>query len=108
MEARAAFRGSASSTNMVAIVAAVLAAFLLGAVGGYFVKTLSLPAAAASAVATHIVAGQPEASGFGTAWNYSNRHSGTQSVEGPPAAATAAPAGAQFREPTTGRSGPQS
>lgn len=103
MEARNAFRGSAISKGLVAVVAAVLVAFVLGGIGGYLVKTLSLPAAA---VAAHSEAGQPEAAGFGSAWNYSSRRSGTQSLEGP--APAASPTGASFREPTTGRTGPQS
>jgi hypothetical protein len=87
---------------MALVVLAVLAAFALGGVGGYLVKALSLPAVA---VAAQVVAAQPAASGPGSAWNYSNRHSGTQSIEGP---APSSPAGAPFREPATGRTGPQS
>jgi hypothetical protein len=103
MEARAAFHGSAISKRMAAVVVAVLAAFMLGGIGGYLVKTLSLPAVS---VAANIVAGQPGASGFGSAWNYSDRRSGTQSIEGP--APAGLPTSASFREPTAGRSGPQS
>ena len=102
MEARAAFRGSAISKNIVAVVAAVLAALILGAIGGYLIKTLSLPA---PAVGKHFVAGQPGASGYGSAWNYSTLRGGTQSVEGP--AQAGLPTSASFREPTTGRGGPQ-
>jgi cell division protein FtsN len=103
MEARRAFRGSAISRNMVAIVAAVLAAFLLGATGGYLARTLSLPVAA---TATHVLAGLPGASAPGSAWNYSNQHSRTQTVEGPARAGSSA--SASFREPGSGRGGPQS
>lgn len=103
MEARTVFRGSAISKRMVAVVVAVLATFMLGGVGGYLAKTLSLPA---SAVAAHIVAGQPGASGFGSAWNYSTRRSGTQSVEGP--AESGLPTSRTFTEPTAGRGGPKS
>jgi cell division protein FtsN len=54
MEARTAFRGPAVSRNVVAIVAAVLVAFALGAFGGYLVKAWSLPVAAPSAqIAVH-------------------------------------------------------
>jgi cell division protein FtsN len=88
--------------HLVAVVMAVLAAFILGAAGGYVVKTLSL---AAPAAAAQVVTGQPIVARPGSAWNYSNRRSGTQSVEGP--APTAAPS-APFREPATGRTGPQS
>jgi len=102
MEAGKAFRGSAISRSMVAMVAAALVAFVLGGIGGYLIKTLSLPA---SALAPQVVT-QPAAAEIGSAWNYSNRHSGTQSLEGP--APTTSPTGASFREPTTGRSGPQS
>lgn len=55
MEARTAFRGSGISKSMVAIVAAVLAAFALGSTGGYFAKSLSETAAPASA---HVAAAQ--------------------------------------------------
>jgi hypothetical protein len=103
MEARSAFRGSAISKRMVVVVAAVLVALMLGGLGGYLVKTMGLPT---SAVVTHTAVGQPDASGFGSAWNYSDRRGGNQSLEGP--APTASPTGASFREPTTGRSGPQS
>lgn len=103
METRTAFRGSANSKNVVAIVAALLAALVLAAIGGLLVKTLSVPAAVSVA---HIVAGQPGASEFGSAWDYSTRRSGTQTVEGP------APAGlstsTSFRKPGSQGGGPQS
>lgn len=102
METRTALRGSAISKSKVAVVAAVLAAFMLGGTGGYLIKTLTLPAATA---AQHIVQGQPGGSGYGSAWNYSSLRSGTMSVEGPaPAESSFTP---KFREPGTGRSGPQ-
>ena len=103
MEARTAFHGSAISKRMAAVVVAVLAAFMLGGIGGYVVKTLSLPEVS---VAASVVAGQPAESAYGSAWNYSTRRSGTQSIEGP--APAGLPTSASFREPTTGRSGPQS
>ncbi len=103
MEARAAFHGSAISKKMAAIVLAVLAAFMLGGIGGYLVRALSQPAAS---VAANVAAGQPLASGYGSAWDYSTRRSGTQSLERP--APSASPASPSFREPATGRSGPQS
>jgi hypothetical protein len=99
MEARATFRESTVSKNVVAVVLALVITFLAGGTGGYLVKSLSLPAATSAA---HIVAGQPGASGPGTAWNYSVRRSGAQSVEGP------ALVNASFRAPASGRSGPQS
>ncbi len=49
MEAKTAFRGSAVSRNMVAIVAAVLVAFVLGAVGGYVIRAFSPPVEAPAA-----------------------------------------------------------
>jgi hypothetical protein len=49
MEARTAFRGSAVSKNVVAIVAAVLVALVLGALAGYLFKALSLAAGTPSA-----------------------------------------------------------
>ena len=100
MEARTAFRGSAISRGTVAMIALLLAALVLAAIGGLVVKTLSVPAAAA---AKHTVAGQSGGTGFGSAWNYSTQRSGTQTVEGP--APSAAPT---FREPGSLRGGPQS
>jgi hypothetical protein len=88
MEARATFRESAVSKNVVAVVIGLVAAFLLGGAGGYLAKGLSLPSASA---AGHTAVIQLGASEPGSAWNYSNRQSGTQSVEGPaPAAAVRA------------------
>ena len=84
MEARTTFRGSAVSKNVVAVVAALVITFLLGGSGGYIVKSLSLPSATS---AGHNAVLQLGASEPGSAWNYSNRQSGTQSVEGPAAAA---------------------
>jgi hypothetical protein len=106
MEASSALRGSGISKRMVAFVIVVLAAFMLGAGGGYAAKTLSLPRAS---VVPHILIAQDGASGPGSAWNYSSRRSGTQAVGGPAPATLSAPArGASFREPGTGRGGPQS
>ena len=103
MEARTAFRGSGISIRMSAVVVAVVLAFALGGVGGYLVKAASPHVVP---VATKPVAGQPAAPSYGSAWNYSSRRSGTQSIEGP------APAGALinplFRVPTAGRNGPES
>lgn len=101
MVARTAFPGSGISKGMVAVLVAVLAALMLGAAGGYLAKTMSLPTAS---IAAHVVAGQPGASGYGSAWNYSTRRSGTQSVEGP--VPEAAPS-AKFREPGSRLGGPQ-
>src|SRR6266852_7977877 len=49
MEARTTCRRSAIFKNIVAIIAAIVAVFMVGATGGYLVKTLSLPVAAPSA-----------------------------------------------------------
>jgi len=76
---------------------------VLVVMGGLLFKTLSAPAAAP---AIHVVAAQPGASGVGSAWNYSSRRSGTQTVEGP--APTAFSTSASFREPASRRGGPQS
>lgn len=103
MEARTAFRGSAISRSMVAVVAALLAALVLVTIGGLLIKTLSVPAATP---AKQMVAGQPGASGFGSAWNYSTQRSGTQTVEGPAPATQST--SASFREPGSRRGGPQS
>jgi hypothetical protein len=101
METRTAFRGSVKSRQVVALAAAVLAAFMLAAIGVTLVKVMSTSIAVPSA---HIVAGQPDASTFGSAWNYSTRRSGIQTVEGPVAPSTTA----KFRAPSVGRGGPQS
>jgi hypothetical protein len=103
MEATTALRGPRISRRMVAVVIAVLAAFVLGAAGGYVAKTVSLQTPGA---ASHIVAGQIGGSGLGSAWNFSNLRHGTQSIEGP--APSDVSSSASFREPATGRGGPQS
>jgi len=87
----------------VAVVIAVLAAFVVGAVAGYVAKTVSLQTASAP---SHFAAGQIGGSGVGSAWNYSNLRHGTQSIEGP--APSNVSSSASFREPSTGRGGPQS
>ncbi|HVC78200.1 MAG TPA: hypothetical protein VND96_16945 [Candidatus Micrarchaeaceae archaeon] len=86
-----------------AVVAALLAALVLAAMGAVPIKTLRVPAAAP---AQHIFAGQPGAAGFGSAWNYNTQHTGTQTIEGP-ASTTLSPS-ASFREPGSRRGGPQS
>ena len=83
-----------------AVVFAVVAAFVLGAAGGYEAKTLTLPATGA---AYHMVAGQGGASTSDS--SYSTRRGGNLSLEGPPAQATAT--SVTYREPGSGRGGPQ-
>jgi hypothetical protein len=90
MEARATFRESAVSKNVIAVVAALVITFLLGGSGGYLVKSLSLPSATSAAHSAVIRLGASEP---GSAWNYSNRKSGTQSVEGPAPAADVSASG---------------
>lgn len=102
MEARRAFHGSGNSKDTVVAIVALLVALVLLVMGGLLFKTLSTAATPPNQVFT----GQPAASGPGSAWNYSNRRSGTQTVEGP--ASTAASTGASFREPGSKRGGPQS
>src|SRR5690348_2360770 len=80
MASNALSGGRGISRGKVVVVVALLVAFTLGALGGYLVKALTLPAVAAAAQA---FVAQPAASESGSAWNYSLRHSGTQSVEGP-------------------------
>ncbi len=103
MEARRAFHGSGNSKDTVVAIVALMVALVLMVMGGLLVKALIAPAATPTNV---VLTGQPDASGNGTAWNYSNRRSGTQSVEGP--ASTAASTSASFREPGSNRGGPQS
>jgi hypothetical protein len=103
MEARTALRGSGISRRTVAVAIAVLAAFVLGAAGGYIAKTVSLPITSGP---SHMLAGQIGGSGVGSAWNYTNLRHGTQSIEGP--APSSVSGSASFREPSTGRGGPQS
>jgi hypothetical protein len=83
---------------MVVVLIAIVAAFVLGGVGGYTAKTLSLPA---TSPAYHVVAGQGGASGTGLNSAYSTRRGGNLSVEG------AAPAAASYREPGSRQGGPQ-
>jgi len=103
MEARLAWRASTISRSTVAVVAAVLAAFMLGGTGGYLLKTFSLPVAAPI---THSVAEWPAVLEPGSAWNYRTQRAGTMSVEGP--APTTLLTGASYREPGSRRAGPQS
>ena len=89
MEARAAFREPGISKKSVLFVFALIAALILGVTGAYVLKASS---SAAAAPATHtLVLGQYSAGGDGSAWNFGNQRSGTQSVEGPAAAAAIAP-----------------
>jgi hypothetical protein len=80
MESRTVFSASAISRSIVAVVAAVLAAFILGATGGYLAKSLSLPVAPPTA---HVAAGQTTATGFDSAWQRSNLPRGPVTVDGP-------------------------
>jgi hypothetical protein len=80
MQARATFRESAISKKTVLVFVALMAAFLLAGAGSYVIKTMTLPVRPAAA---HMVQGQDSAATSGSAWTYSNRHSGTQSVQGP-------------------------
>jgi hypothetical protein len=89
MEARAAFREPGISKKAVAFVFALMAALILGVTGAYVLRAAS--ASGAAAPGHVLMLGQYSAGGDGSAWNFSNRRSGTQSVEGPaPEAATAA------------------
>ena len=89
--------------RMVAVVVAVMAAFVLGAFGGYLFKALTISAVAGTG---QVFGAQPGASEPGSAWNYSGRRSGTQSFDDP--APTSSPSTAPFRQPANGRTGPQS
>jgi len=102
MEASTAFRRSAVSKNTVRVIAGLLAALLLGGVGGYFVRTWTLPAVAPAAHGTAAGSAAPES---GSAWTYSNRRHGTQSVDGPEAPGWPAPS--RLREPGSRHGGPQ-
>lgn len=88
MEARAAFRQPGISKKSVLFVFAVIAALILGVTGAYMLKASS---SAVAAPATHTLVLGQYAGGDGSAWNFDNRRNGTQSVEGPAAAATTAP-----------------
>ncbi len=107
MEARIALRASAISRSTAAVVAAVLAAFVLGGTGGYLLKALSLPVAPPIAPPiAHSAAEWPAALEPGSAWSYRTQRAGTMSVEGPaPATLTTS---ASFREPGSRRGGSQS
>jgi hypothetical protein len=100
MEARRSFHGSGNSKDTVVAIIALLVALVLVVMGGLLAKTLTAPAAAPAA---HFAAAQPGASGFGSAWNYSTRRSGTQTVEGP--APTAVSTGSTFHAPGSRRGG---
>ena len=102
MEASTAFRRSAVSRKTVLVIAGLLAALLLGGVGGYFVRTWTLPAVAPAA---HATAAGSAAAESGSAWDYGNRRHGTQALEGPEAPAWPAPS--RLREPGSRHGGPQ-
>jgi hypothetical protein len=102
MEASTAFRKSAVSKTVVAVIAGLLAAMLLGGVGGYLVRTWTLPVVVPAQHAAAASSAAPEA---GSAWDYSSRRHGTQSVDGPEAQGSRASSG--FREPGSRSGGPQ-
>ena len=80
MEARTACRRSAILKNMVAIIAAIVAVLMVGATGGYLVKTLSLSAAVPSAqnVAGQSVASDGSASNDASSTNASLQEPGSR------------------------------
>ena len=105
MEARRAVHTSGVSKHSVLLIAAMLAAVMLGFAGGYVAKALSIPLAApVAAPVAHILPGQGLATGDGTAWNYSTRHAGNQAIDGP---ASGVPVGPAFKAPGLRRDGPQ-
>lgn len=93
MESRTALRGSFVSKQAVAVTM-VIAAILLGIMGAVVVRQLAPASAGAAGYGAVTFAAGP-------AWDDSNRHHGTQSVDG------AAPAAPAFRQPTTSRGGPR-
>jgi hypothetical protein len=103
MEARATLRGTGVSKGIVAIVA-VMVALALGAGAAVLAKGIT---GSTAAPAAHIVQGNPGASGPGSAWNYSVRRSGLQSVEGPAAPATTSFLGPDAQERNTRLAAPR-
>ncbi len=79
--------------ELVAVTAAVVAAYLAGAGSGFLVKTVTLQSATAPDHALVVSAGTSD---YGSAWNYSMRRSGTQFIDGPEVPTPAAP---KFHEP---------
>ena len=100
MEARRALNASAISRNLVMVVVALLVALGVVMTGILTVRTLPVPSGPS---AGEPLAGQLTASGFGSAWNYGVRHSGTQTVEGP--APIAVSTSSTFHEPGSRRGG---
>lgn len=79
MEARAAFHGTRSSKKAVWAMVALIAALLIVGIGGFAIRATS----ASVTPAGHIVLGLGLATEPGSAWNFTSRRAGTQSVEGP-------------------------
>src|ERR1700730_18434189 len=93
MEATATFRRPRITWRAIVVVGTLLAAYLLGGASGYLARSASIQPVVGQA---RSVVQSVGASDYGSAWNYSLRRSGTQSIEGPNAAATPSPI---FHEP---------
>ena len=102
MEARTGFRTSAISRGLLAVVALVLAALMLGA-AGYLAKSLSL---AISAPAAHVTAAQKATSGFGYDSGVTNGRSGPQTMD--ERASVQSSTNTSSQAPRSLRGGPQS
>lgn len=88
MQATATFRRPRIGWRPIVVLGALLAAYLVGGASGYLAKSLSLQPAPAQ---TRSVVVSTGAADYGSAWNYSSRRFGTQSIEGPTLAATPSP-----------------
>lgn len=103
MEARTAFRTSAVSRGLVAVVVLVLAALMLGAAGGYLAKSLSLPV---KAPAAHVTDAQQATPDFSDEPRITRGRSGPQTMDD--GASTQSSASTSSQEQRSLRAGPQS
>jgi len=88
------------------LAAGIVSAFALGSGAGYLAHDVALGAAAGGSAktSTQVSGATAEGNLAGSAWNFSERRSGNQHIDGP---APAIPLAAGFREPTSGGRGPQ-
>jgi hypothetical protein len=99
MQATRTYANFSISRQLLMLLGALVAGLLIASV--YLVFTANH---AVTPTNVHVVSVEPDASVPGSAWNFSSRHHGTQSVEGP---AGTAPSTVAAREPSSRRSGPQ-
>jgi hypothetical protein len=89
MQATTTFRRPRVTKQVAVAIMALVVAYVLGGASGYLAKSATLPVQVAPSRSVILSAGPSD---YGSAWNYSSRRSGTQSVEGPTDTAPPKPA----------------